>query len=184
MAVILSEEELKKVAGTSEIIENGIEENVEGIKYNFRFGKRFLKAHFVVTRNYDELSSDDLQYANVETGEVVFFLSSEKIKLPSDMYIQLNNKRSFAHDGINYWGLTVEPAYEGYLVFGLHNVSGMPFKLKPGIKLVGANFYRLSGSEIPSGEVRKPKSVFDLPERLQKLIGKYKPVNPQTISEE
>ena len=185
MATILSEDELRKIVGNAQFIENGTEENVEGIKYDFKFGNRFLKAHFVVPRNYTELLNDELQYAIVEPGEVVFVLSMEKLKLPKDIYIQLSPKRSLAHDGIELLGgLTVDPAYEGYLVFGLYNVSGTPFKLKPGIKLVGANFYKLSENEIPTGAVKKPNSVFDFPERLQELIGKYKPVNPQTISEE
>lgn len=50
--------------------------------------------------------------------------------------------------------------------------------------MVGANFFKLSASEIPSQTGKKPNAIYDFPERLQELIGKYKPVNPQTISEE
>lgn len=185
MAEILSEDELVKIVTNLNCMENGTEENVEGIKYDFKFGERFLKAHFSVPRNYGELSGEELKYAFVEPGEVVFVLSKEKLKLPNNIYIQLSPKRSLAHDGIELLGgLTVDPSYEGYLVFGLYNVSGTPFKLTPGIKLVGANFFRLSESEIPSKVGKKPNAIYDFPERLQQLIGKYKPVNPQTISEE
>lgn len=185
MAKILSEDELKKIITDAQLVEEGAEENVEGIKYDFRFGKKFLKAYFSVSRDYDQLQSNEVQHAIVEPGEVVFVMSKEKLILPNDIYIQLSPKRSLAHDGIELLGgLTVDPGYEGYLVFGLYNVSGTPFKLKPGIKLVGANFYRLFEDEIPSSGVKKPKSIYDFPERLQELIGKYKPVNPQTISEE
>ena len=185
MSKIISEQGLKDMIRNAEYLVDGVEEDVEGIKYDFKFGCRFLKAHFTVPRNYGELSSDELQYAFVEPGEVVFVLSKEKLKLPNDLYIQLNPKRSLAHDGIELLGgLTVDPSYEGYLVFGLYNVSGTPFKLKPGIKLVGANFYKLTDDEIPPSSTNKPNSIFDFPERLQDLIGKYRPVNPQTISEE
>lgn len=185
MAVILSEDELKKIVTDSQYLEDGTEENVEGIKYDFKFGKRFLKAHFSLPRNYDELSGEELKHAFVEPGEVVFVLSKERLRLPNDIYIQLSPKRSLAHDGIELLGgLTVDPSYEGYLVFGLYNVSGTPFKLTPGIKLVGANFFKLSENEIPSQTGKKPNAIYDFPERLQELIGKYKPVNPQTISEE
>lgn len=184
MSKIISEQHLKEMVRNAEYLLDGIEEDVEGIKYDFKFGCRFLKAHFTVPRNYGELSSDELQYAFVEPGEVVFVLSREKLNLPNDLYIRLNPKRSLAHDGIELLGgLTVDPSYEGYLVFGLYNVSGTPFKLKPGIKLVGANFYKLTEDEIPS-TTSKPTPIFDFPERLQDLIGKYRPVNPQTISEE
>lgn len=185
MATILSEDELKRIVADAQLLENGTGDNVEGIKYDFRFGKRFLKAHFSVPRNYDELSGEELKHAFVEPGEVVFVLSSEKLALPNDIYIQLSPKRSLAHDGIELLGgLTVDPSYEGYLVFGLYNVSGTPFRLTPGIKLVGANFFRLSENEIPSRTGKKPNAIYDFPERLQQLIEKYKPVNPQTISEE
>lgn len=185
MAEILSEDELVKIVTNPQCMENGTEENVEGIKYDFKFGERFLKAHFSVPRNYNELSGEELKYASVEPGEVVFVLSKEKLKLPNNIYIQLSPKRSLAHDGIELLGgLTVDPSYEGYLVFGLYNVSGTPFKLIPGIKLVGANFSRLNESEIPSQSGKKPNAIYDFPERLKQLIGKYKPVNPQTISEE
>ncbi len=185
MATILSEDELRKIVMDAQYIENGTEENVEGIKYDFTLGNQFLKAHFSEPKKYEELSGDDLKHAYVEPGEVVFVLSKEKLNLPIDMHIQLSPKRSLAHDGIELLGgLTVDPLYEGYLVFGLYNVSGTPFKLKPGIKLVGATLYRLSGIEVPHGSYKKPKSIIDFPERLQNLIGNYKPVNPQTISEE
>lgn len=101
-----------------QFVEDGTEENVEGIKYDFTFGNRFLKAHFTVPKDYDNLSSDDLQHAFVEPGEVVFVLSKEKLKLPNNIYIQLSPKRSLAHDGIELLGeLTVDPLYEGCLVF-------------------------------------------------------------------
>lgn len=107
------------------------------------------------------------------------------MKLPNDIYIQLSPKRSLAQDGIELLGgLTIDPSYEGYLVFGLYNVSGTRFPLTPGRNLVGANFFRLSENEIPSQTGKKPNAIYDFPERLQQLIEKYKPVNPQTISEE
>lgn len=110
MAAILSEDELKRIVTDTQYFEDGTEENVEGIKYDFRFGKRFLKAHFSLPRNYDELSGEELKYAFVEPGEV-FVLSKEKLKLPNDIYIQLNPKRSLAHDGIELLGdLTVDPS--------------------------------------------------------------------------
>lgn len=185
MAVILAEDELKKVVTEAQFLKNGTEENVEGIKYDFRFGNRFLKAHFFGPRNYDSLSGEELQHAFVEPGEVVFVLSREELKLPNDIYIQLSPKRSLAQDGIELLGgLTIDPSYEGYLVFGLYNVSGTRFPLTPGRNLVGANFFRLSENEIPSQTGKKPNAIYDFPERLQQLIEKYKPVNPQTISEE
>lgn len=122
MPKIISEQDLKEMIRSAEYLTDGVEEDVEGIKYDFKFGCRFLKAYFTVPRNYGELSSDELQHTFVEPGEVVFVLSKEKLKLPDDIYIHLTPKRTLAHDGIELLGgLTVDPSYEGYLVFGLYN---------------------------------------------------------------
>lgn len=186
MATLISENELRQIIQEGKIIINGVDRDAEGIKYDFRFGNHFLKSYFSVPANFNELQTpDEKKNACVEPGEVVFVMSQERLALPNDMFIQLSPKRSMAQDGIELLGgLTVDPGYEGCLIFGLHNVSGTPFQLRSGIKLVGANFYRLSETELPSEGYQRPKAIEDFPERLQELIGKYKPVNPQTISAE
>ena len=42
MATILSEDDLRKIVVDAQYIENGTEENVEGIKYDFTLGNQFL----------------------------------------------------------------------------------------------------------------------------------------------
>ena len=130
------------------------------------------------------LTVDQRNKATVDPGEVVFVLSQERISLPRDMYIQLSPKRSLSQDGIELLGgLTVDPGYNGYLVFGLKNVAGKPYKLHVGTKIVGANFFRLSeGEEVEDDNV--PDSIEDFPQRLQELIDRYEPVNPQNLAEE
>lgn len=65
----------------------------------------------------------------------------------------------------------------------MKNVAGKPYSLKVGTKIVGANFFRLSESEFVD-EDTKPNSIEDFPQRLQELIDKYEPVNPQNLAEE
>lgn len=132
----------------------------------------------------DLKTAEDMRKAVVEPGEVVFVLSKERLSLPKNIYVQLNQKRSLSQDGIELMGgLTVDPGYEGYLVFGLRNVAGTPFTLTPGIKIVGANFFELSQDELVDG-ARTPESIENFPVKLLDLIEKYKPVNPQNLAEE
>lgn len=186
MAKIITGAELKILISEGKIIQNADLACAEGIKYDFRLGSKLLKSYFGAPIDIEkDLSTlEDRNKATVEPGEVVFVLSQERITLPRDIYIQLNPKRSLSQDGIELLGgLTVDPGYEGYLVFGLKNVAGKPYKLKVGTKIVGANLFKLSeGEEIEEGDV--PNSIEDFPQRLQELIDKYEPVNPQNLAED
>ena len=185
MSKVITGEELKQIIKESNYLQNGNEECAEGIKYDFRIGERFLKSYFGRPIDFKELiSPEDKKRAVVEPGEVVFVLSRERISLPKDVYIQLNPKRSLSQDGIELLGgLTVDPGYEGYLVFGLRNVAGKPYPLKPDTKIVGALFFKLAEDEIIN-ETVTPATIEDFPQRLQELIEKYEPVNPQNLAEE
>ena len=186
MAKIITGLELKELVSEGKVIQNADINCAEGIKYDFRLGSKLLKSYFgdPIDIETDLLTVDERNKAVVEPGEVVFVLSKERLSLPKDIYIQLSPKRSLSQDGIELLGgLTVDPKYEGYLVFGLKNVAGKSYKLKVGTKIVGANFFRLSdGEEITENDV--PSSIEDFPQRLQELIDKYVPVNPQNLAEE
>lgn len=186
MAKIVTEEKIKNWISDDKVIKNGEISCAEGIKYDFRLGNMFLKAYFGRAVNYDVdlKSAEDRRMAVVEPGEVVFVLSSERLELPANMYIQLSPKRSLSQDGIEIMGgLTIDPGYEGYLVFGLRNVAGTPYTLVPGTKIVGANFFELSEAEVAQNG-KPPISIESFPNKLLDLIEKYKPVNPQNLAEE
>lgn len=186
MSKVITEKEIKSwIKGSTNIIEGSLE-CAEGIKYDFRLGSKFLKAYFGRVMDYetDLKSAEDMRRAVVEPGEVVFVLSRERLVLPRNVYAQLSPKRSLSQDGIELMGgLTIDPGYEGYLVFGLRNVAGTPYPLAPGTKIVGANFFELSEDEILT-ENRKPVSIETFPDKLLTLIEKYKPVNPQNLEAE
>lgn len=186
MARIIKEEKIKEWISGNRVIVNGQLSCAQGIKYNFTMGNRFLKAYFGRPINYDtDLKSvEDRRMAMVEPGEVVFVMSSERLQLPSNIYTQLSPKRSLSQDGIELLGgLTVDPGYEGHLIFGLHNITESPYKLVPGMKIIDATFFELSDTEITHSD-RVPVAIEDFPESLLGLIEKYKPVNPKTPIDE
>lgn len=185
MSKIITASELKRAIEEQTYMKDGSEDCAEGIKYDFRLGSRFLKAYFGRPIDFKDISSaEEIKKAVVDPGEVVFVLSRERISLPANVYIQLNPKRSLSQDGIELLGgLTVDPGYEGHLVFGLRNVAGKPYVLRPDTKLVGAHFFELTEDEIVDENI-KPSTIDDFPQRLQELIEKYEPVNPQNLAEE
>lgn len=181
LATIIGEKELKQFVQDGEIIQNGDISGAEGIKYDFHLGTLFLKAGFNTPKTYEELNAKDA--AIVEPGEVVFVMTAERLQIPFDMSIQLHIKRKLSHEGINLLGGTcVDPGYNGYLIFGIHNVAGSNFKLKPGRKLVGATFSRLSDGEVVENPSQIPQAIETFPDELVDLIEKYRPVNPQVIN--
>ncbi len=186
MSKVITEQEIKEWIEADTNIKDGSLECAEGIKYDFRLGNKFLKAYFgrVIDYETDLKSAEDIRRAVVEPGEVVFVLSRERLVLPRNIYAQLSPKRSLSQDGIELMGgLTIDPGYEGYLVFGLRNVAGTPYPLSPGTKIVGANFFELSDVEV-AAENKKPVSIETFPDKLLTLIGKYTPVNPQNLKAE
>jgi len=181
MATIVGEQELRQFVQDNGIIQNGDVSCAEGLKYDFRLGTRFLKAGFNSPKSYDELNERDA--AIVEPGEVVFVLTNERVEIPLDINVQLHEKRKLSHDGISLLGgRGIDPGYKGYLVFGIHNIAGSVFRLKPGRKLIGATFYRLSTEEIVT-PTKFPEPLEDFPDDLLRLIEKYRPVNPVVINE-
>lgn len=186
MAKVITEEEIRKWVQNRTNIQDGDLECAEGIKYDFRLGNKFLKAYFGRVMDYtvDLKSAEDMRKAVVEPGEVVFVLSQERLVLPPNVYAQLSPKRSLSQDGIELMGgLTIDPGYEGYLVFGLRNVAGTSYPLTPGTKIVGANFFELEGNEALESH-KRPNSIESFPQKLLDLIEKYKPVNPQNLEDE
>jgi dCTP deaminase len=184
MALLITHEQLKKLVGEGQVVVGGDPNSVEGIKYDFRLGNRFLKASLERPVDFRELHGIDRAKAKIEPGEVVFVMSEERLNLPMDMFVVLSHKRKISHDGIAVMGgLCVDPGYDGYLLVGLHNFSSSPFPIEPGRKLIAGLFYRLVETEI--GTFPSPVSkITDFPDELVKLIKSYQPVNLTSIAEQ
>jgi deoxycytidine triphosphate deaminase len=184
MASLITHEHLKALVREGQVVVGGDPDAVEGIKYDFRLGNRFLKASLERPVDFRELHGVDRAKAKIEPGEVVFVMSEEKLHLPMNMFVVLSHKRKISHDGIAVMGgLCVDPGYDGYLLVGLHNFSSSPFAIEPGRKLIAGLFYRLEETE--SGAFPAPGSkIADFPEDLVKLIKSYQPMNLTTIAEQ
>jgi dCTP deaminase len=184
MTSLITHEQLKNLVRDGQIVVGGDPGSVEGIKYDFRLGNRFLKASLERPVDFRELHGIDRAKAKIEPGEVVFVMSEERLNLPMDMFVVLSHKRKISHDGIAVMGgLCVDPGYDGYLLVGLHNFSSSPFPIEPGRKLIAGLFYRLAETE--TGTFPPPGSkITDFPEELVKLIKSYQPVNLTSIAEQ
>lgn len=181
MSKIIAGTQLVKAIESSSYMTNGSLTSVEGIKYDFKLGSRFLKSKFNCPVNYDELSSTERKDAIVEPGEVVFVLTEERLCLPKNTFVQLSPKRKLSHAGILLLGgFAVDPGYHGRLLFGLYNFSSTPFPIMPGKKLVGAVFYELCEDDIKDFP-EPPPPLEDFPEELIRIIKEYEPIALQSV---
>ncbi len=178
MAKILTESEIQEIVAAGEIIENGLDESVEGIKYDFHLGTQILLAG---ARQLDteKLSEAERSELALEPGEMAFALSEERLNLPNNIKVELSHKRKLSHCGILVGGgFCVDPLYKGWLVFLIYNFSSTRFPLRPGNKIIAGMFYRLEANEI--SKVRKePDPIEAFPDEVVALMREYSPFSPK-----
>lgn len=178
MIDVLSNKELVSAIQSNKMIIGGIVENCEEIKYDFRIGDKILKAAFKRPVDYSLLTVEEKAKCEVAPGEVVFVMTEEKLNLPNDIFCQLSNKRTIGHGGIVVLGgLMIDPNYSGHLIFGLYNVSSVPYPINPGKKLAAGVFYR-TDSITDSNPSIVPESLEDFPDALVLSMSKYTPFSP------
>jgi len=177
MAKLLSEYNIKKAVRDQTFIKNGTERCAEGSKYDFRLGKRILKASFKRPIDIDRLTELESVRLCVEPGEVIFVLTEEKLDLPIDIKAELSPKRKLSHAGVFILGgFCIDPLYKGKLLFGIYNFTSSLFPIIPEKKLIAAQFYKLSEDEI-SKDAPIPSPIEDFPDDLIKLMDSYKPTS-------
>jgi len=183
MAKVISESALRLAVEEGTFIKGGTPACAEGLKYDFRLGKRILKASFGQPVNMEDLTPVERASMAVDPGEVLFVLTEERVELPRNIMAQLSPKRKLSHEGILVLGgLCIDPLYRGRLLVGLYNFSSTRFPLLPGKKLIAAVFSELGEEEI--GELRPVETnIEDFPDELIRLIQNYRPVVLQNLQE-
>jgi len=183
MPRIITENELKDAIKKQTFIKNGLPENVEGVKYDFRMSSSVLKADFGGPVDTNKLAEQAGRALHVEPGEVVFVLTEESLDLPRNILANLSPKRKLSHYGILVLGgFCIDPLYQGRLLVGLYNFSSSPFPLMPGKKLIAAIFYEMQEEEL--SDFKKPEAAIrDFPDDLIRLMQQYKPVSNQGLIE-
>lgn len=72
-------------------------------------------------------------------------ISYEKLWLPDNVCARIGSKRALSYDGvILLTGTTVDPGYEGHLLFGVYNASQRKVIIRPNKKICNIVFERLA----------------------------------------
>lgn len=88
----------------------------------------------------------DLNHTHIELGPGSYcgVVSKEKLCLPEHIFARIGSKRALSYDGvILLTGSTVDPGYEGHLLFGLYNASQRRVIIRKGKKVCNVVFERL-----------------------------------------
>lgn len=177
MAVMVTGDDLRSAVEKQTFIKDGAPDHAEGVKYDFRFHHRILKAKNRVPK---DMGDGEV----VEPGEVVFVLTQESLELPNNMVAQLSPKRSLSHAGImTIGGSTIDPGYRGRLLIGLYNFSSTPYSIRPLNKVIAATFYMLDDDEAKALGPPVGKSLTDFPDELVQVMSKYEPMAIKTVAE-
>ena len=126
-------------------------ENLKPGSYTFTLGSRLrkLKAkEYIDTRTkkqeYEEIDLGENGYL-LDPGEFIVGFTQEKIVLGKNIACLLTARGSRAQSGLSvlHSDLFIEPESNGAMALAISNVSNMPIRLLPGIKIVKGIFFNL-----------------------------------------
>jgi deoxycytidine triphosphate deaminase len=184
VATLITGVHLSEAISAGGFIKHGVENCVEGAKYDFRMSPLILKSSYGAPINLERMTEEQRAQVRVEPGEVVFVRTIEWLELPNDVTAVLSTKRKLSHQGIiALGGFCVDPLYKGPLFVGLYNFSSTPFVLQAGKKLIAALFYRLADDELADFPVPEAVPEDDFPDELKSLIRNYKPFELKGLTE-
>lgn len=138
---ILTDAEIRTAVESNWLITSNTfqESSLEASSYDIRIGTKA-----VLGGNGTEVN---LRETPLELGPGAFagIMSHEKFALPENICARIGSKRALAFEGvILLTGSTVDPGYEGYLLFCVYNASQHKFHIRHNKKLCNIVFERLS----------------------------------------
>jgi dCTP deaminase len=140
------------------IIDPFVTEHIQAASYDLCLGEQAYVSGKDRVINIQEQSSLELK-----PGQFAVVITSEKIRLPSDVSADIGISSYWTRKGILLLhGPQIDPGYEGRLVFGLYNASTRPSEISYKHRFCTIIFHRLLGP------VQKPYQAS--PEQLRGLI--------------
>ena len=140
--VILTDTQIRELVEGVHLIEPGTfdERGLDACSYDVRIGNKGVVGG--KGREIDLTKG----YLEINPGEYAAVLSLEKVKIPNNIVVRINAKRSVAYLGLALLtGSQIDPGYEGHLLFGFYNASPKKVVLRAGRSICGLVFEALSG---------------------------------------
>lgn len=181
---VLSDRDIKKALKEGRIKIDGLNpSNVSVASVDLRLGNEFRVfrhtevTHIDIKEGLKEeltelIKMPDGKAFTIHPGEFVLANTMEYIALPNDLMARLDGRSSLGRLGIVIHSTagSVDPGFEGTLVLEIANISRVPVKLWPGMKVCRLTFEELTTpSETPYSKRKSSKYFKQLGPGVSKI---------------
>jgi dCTP deaminase/dUTP pyrophosphatase len=162
--MILGKEEILRLIRENKLLENCVEDFVEGAGYDLRVG-RFYDASgstYIARdeRRLPEVKEIPEEILLLKPGQYVLMETMERVNMPEDLIARVLNRSSLFRCGASTFNALVDPGYRGTLTFGLKNISDHEFSIQKGARVAQIVFEEVKGAaESYSGRYQGGKVV-------------------------
>src|SRR5882672_5715718 len=116
--VILADAQITQLVEHAGMIEPFAPQGLDSVSYDVRIGKKGIIGGQGLELDLTKTALE------LQPGGYAAVVSLEKVKIPDDVVVRINAKRSFSYEGIALLtGTQIDPGYEGHLLFGFYNAS-------------------------------------------------------------
>ena len=124
--MILAYSEIKKLIAEKKLVENYLEENIEGAGIDVRVGRIFyLKSGAKLTaseRVLPEVEEVVEKHFVLKPEHYVLIQTMEKVNMPLDLCARMLPRSTIQRSGVYQFHAFIDPGYSGVLTFGMKNL--------------------------------------------------------------
>ncbi len=144
--------EILKRIREERLLENCMEENIQGAGVDLRIDKLYAltsNAYLGVDkRELPEVKEVKGEVFSIKPGEYYLCTTMERVNMPLDLIAFIYQRSTLFRSGISLKTAVVDPGYRGILTIGMKNDSAVEFKIERGARIAQIVFSRIKGSSI------------------------------------
>ena len=137
--MILGSSEIRQLIKEKNLLENYLEENIEGAGIDLRVGKIFhLKSGAKLTtseRILPEVEEANEKHFVLKPEHYVLIQTMEKVNMPLNLCARMLPRSTIQRSGVYQFHAFIDPGYSGVLTFGMKNLGKFNFEFEKGTKV-------------------------------------------------
>jgi len=149
--MFLGHESIEKRIKKENLVENFLQEGVQGSGVDFRIGELFeVSSSAFLGENKRELP--ELKSVKSENNAFVlkpnkYYLlkTIERVNMPNDLIAFILNRSSLFRCGASIRSAVIDPGYKGELTLGIKNESNFEIKIEKGARVAQVVFAKVDG---------------------------------------
>ena len=171
--VVLSDRDIKKYINENKLVIENHSGEIDPCSIDLRLSNkfRFFKKSDITHVDVKNISQNLTEYKEIDKDEAIvihpheLILGStlESVKIPYDLVGSLDGKSSLGRIGIvvHSTANSVDPGFKGNITLEISNISSLPVKLWPGMKICRLSFIKLSSPSENPYDKRKDSKYRD-----------------------